>query len=55
MSKSKLSRATSDGYWNATRTVICQYCSKIRAVENIYQRKPRIKCNDCHNKAGGYK
>lgn len=55
MSGSKLSKEVSSGYLKAARTVICQYCSKIRSTENLYQTKPRIKCNDCHNKAGGYK
>jgi len=48
MGGSKISKAAKEGYYNATRTVICQYCSKIRSTENLHQIKPRIKCKDCH-------
>lgn len=51
----ELSRAVKSGYLKAARTVICQYCSKVRSTQNLYQTKPRIKCMDCFNKAGGYK
>jgi hypothetical protein len=55
MAKCKIGQAVTSGYWNATRTVICQYCSKIRSVENIHTRKPRIKCKFCHEKRQGFK
>lgn len=51
----KESRQASDGYWGATRTVICPYCNKIRNVENIVQRKPRIKCAVCTTRSAGFK
>lgn len=51
----EVSRAIKDGYLKATRTVICQSCSKIRSTENIYQIKPRIKCLHCHEKSEAFK
>ncbi len=55
MSGNKLSKEVASNYIKAARTVICQYCSKIRSTENLYQTKPRIKCNECNEKRGGYK
>lgn len=49
---SDISRTAKVGYYKATRNVICQYCSKIRSVENIHQIRPRIKCKSCHEKRG---
>jgi hypothetical protein len=55
MSNSKLSKECSEGFLKAATTVICPYCSMVRNRNNLYQTKPRIKCNPCHQKKMGFK
>lgn len=34
-------------YRKAANTLICPYCMKVRARDNIHQFKPRLKCKPC--------